>query len=101
MVKINPTFPNNTNEEISTLFLQTLARMNYKYTSPSFDNDYSSFSLFDYLGIDEVKMTGKILKSITKKVDKEGNESYHITIDYVCNNFNEAVSMVKKIGVEE
>ena len=49
---INPTFPNNTNEEISNLFYITFGRM--KAQSPNFYKDIPSFSLSDYLEIDHV-----------------------------------------------
>ena len=49
---LNPTFPNNTNEEISKLFYNTFGRM--KAHPTNFYKDNASFSLFDYLGIDEV-----------------------------------------------
>jgi len=65
VVKINPTFPNNTNEEISNLFYITFGRM--KPHPFNFYKDSVSFSLvsrieklsdkvalFDYLEIDDV-----------------------------------------------
>ena len=46
----NPTFPNNTNEEISILFYNTFGRTK-NHPLKFYD---ASFSLFDFLGIDEV-----------------------------------------------
>ncbi len=46
-------------------------------------------------------MTGKILSSIKKKVDKEGNESYIVGINYICDSFDDATKLVKTLGVED
>ena len=61
----NPTFPNNTNEEISKLFYQTFGRM--KEQSPNFYKDISSFSLVSRI----------------EKLSDKASLFYYIGIDYV------------------
>lgn len=45
-------------------------------------------------------MSGKIFNSIKRKVDKEGDETYIVNVDFVCDSFEESVEVSKEFRHE-
>ena len=47
-----------------------------------------------------MKMVGKILKSIKKKIDKDDNENFEVHVVYICNSLEEANKHIKDLDLD-
>jgi len=47
-----------------------------------------------------MKMVGKILKSIKKKIDKDDNENFEVHVIYICDSLEETNKLIKDLDLD-